>query len=228
MRRALLALVFLVWVPACGGDDGGSADIDAEVPDDHPDGQVPAGCDPSGEAPECNNCVDDDHDGRIDGEDIECTGAADDDESSFETAIPGDNMDDTWQDCFFDGNSGAGDDDCRFNTCCFYDPDCPDDPNSCTATDACVAACAPLTPPNCDCFGCCNMCDDEGCVDIVVNPAVAPDCDEDVIHDEALCPRCEPSTECGTQCEGTGECDADTPCPDNQFCSGGCCVAVVE
>ncbi len=226
--RPILGL--LLVVAACGGGggttDGDDAAEDASV-GPHPDGEVPVGCDDSGDAAECNNCIDDDHDGRIDGEDIECTGAIDDDESSFATGIPGDNQDETWQDCFYDGNSGGGQD-CRFNVCCMFDPDCPDDPTSCEATAECIEYCEPLVPPNCDCFGCCTMCDDAGCEDIYINPAVAPDCDETTIHDEALCPRCEKSADCGTQCEGTTDCDADTACPDNQFCSDGCCIAVVE
>ncbi len=67
-----------------------------------------------GNAPcQCNNGVDDDGDGTVDGFDIECTGAIDDDEGSFATGIPGDNRDPKWQYCFFDGNSGHGDDRCR-------------------------------------------------------------------------------------------------------------------
>src|SRR6185295_8929281 len=67
---------------------------------------------------QCTNCKDDDGDGKIDGADLECTGAADNDEGSFATGIPGDNRDPKWQDCFFDGNSGAGDDGCRYSTDC--------------------------------------------------------------------------------------------------------------
>ena len=44
--------------------------------------------------------------------DAECTGASDNDEASFGTGIPGDNKDPCKQDCFFDGNSGSGDDGC--------------------------------------------------------------------------------------------------------------------
>jgi hypothetical protein len=58
----------------------------------------------------CNNGLDDDGDGLIDAADPECVGAMDNDESSFATGMPGDNRDPKWQDCFFDGNSGAGDD----------------------------------------------------------------------------------------------------------------------
>jgi hypothetical protein len=225
MRVHSLLVCLVLGLVACGDDGGPSGPPDAEP---HPDGVPPAGCDPSGQT-QCNNCVDDDHDGKIDGNDPECTGAADDDEGSFATGIPGDNMDDTWQDCFFDGNSGAGDDGCRYNTCCLFDPDCPDDPDGCTATQECIDNCAPLVPPNCDCFGCCTICDDAGCVDIVINPAIAPDCDESVIHDDTKCPVCVKTDVCGTTCPvDAAECDVDTACPEGEFCADGCCIAVVD
>ena len=223
-----LTIGLLLALTACGGDPGAGDDGPADA-DVHPDGRVPAGCDPSPGAPACNNCVDDDHDGKIDGDDPECTGAIDDDEGSFATGIPGDNMDGTWQDCFFDGNSGGGDDGCRYNTCCLYDPDCPDDPGGCSATQGCIDACAPLTPPSCDCFGCCTICDADGCADIVINPAVAPACDETSIHDPSACPVCVKNTDCGSQCPAdAAECGADVACPDGQFCAAGCCIAVVN
>src|SRR5690606_26909529 len=74
----------------------------------------------------CSNGVDDDGDGKVDGFDEECTGAADDDEGTFATGISGDNVDPKWQDCFFDGNSGAGDDGCRYHTDCLTG-DLPED-----------------------------------------------------------------------------------------------------
>jgi hypothetical protein len=267
MRRSLPLLLILLWAPACGGDDGGNPaddEIDASGTGDHPDGQVPAGCDPSGDAAECNDCVDNDHDGRIDGEDIECTGAIDDDESSFETGIPGDNQDKTWQDCFFDGNSGGGDDKCAYPTCCLFPPgvDCPSDfevPNfdrdtDCTVTQECIDNCGPLAPPGCDCFGCCTICNDMGCFDVITHPEVAPNCTAAVAHDETLCPRCVQNDDCGggdcvslecVLCPGETEedlppeCTAPecpsgvTPCTSNedctadQYCSAGCCIHII-
>src|SRR6188508_1749626 len=141
MRRScqlvLSALLTLLVAPGCG-DDGGSADgdtgdsdgtvIDAGPGDRFPDASTepPADAGPTGGGGAC-----DDGDDLIDGADPECTGSIDDDESSFETGIPGDNKDDKWQDCFFDGNSGAGDDGCRWHTCCALGAeggsDCPVD-----------------------------------------------------------------------------------------------------
>ncbi len=273
MTRWILTFPMILALVACGGGGGGSGDdtpsdgdggvIDA---DNHADGRVPEGCVVG--AAQCNNCVDDDMDGEIDGNDIECTGAIDDDEGSFATGISGDNMDLVNQDCFFDGNSGAGDDRCNRHVCCMlgltpeqcddkgydgnYDPidDCPaQDP-------LCIQNCAPLVPPGCDCFGCCTLCDDAGCEDIYINPVVAPDCDENSLHDPALCPTCEPAADCGTDCPidtsdcilcpgedesalgpdctstecpgGDTPCTGNTDCADGEFCSSGCCIFVVD
>lgn len=268
----LLTLGACAALAACGdggggGGDGGNGDgdggatVDAD-PNAVIDGMLPPGCDNPGTT-QCSDCIDNDQDGTIDGFDIECISAADDDEGSFETGIPGDNMDGTWQDCFFDGNSGGGNGDCRYNTCCMYPPSddryCTDagDLASCDvlSQDGCVENCGPAAPPGCDCFGCCTICGDQGCVDIITNPAIAPDCDGSNIYDETACPRCVPNADCGTECdanpddcvlcpgedesdlppgcvdqscpEGQEVCDAATPCPAGDFCSNGCCIPEV-
>lgn len=270
-------LVFLI-AAACGGGDGngngdgdggtdgdGGSDVDAAQTDTDgglgPDAP-PAMCSPGG--PECNNCMDDDGDGRIDGADIECTSSADDDESSFATGIPGDNMDTVNQDCFFDGDSGAGNDGCNIHVCCLlgapdqascpfganqYDPAECDDPQS----QQCQETCGGLAPPGCDCFGCCTICDPvtDVCVDIITNPATAPNCDETTINDPVACPRCvkvetcnNPCTpdgcilcpgqtpddlpvECGGMSEcpnGQPVCSMAAPCPSGSYCASGCCI----
>ena len=118
---------------------------------------------------QCSDGIDNDGDGKIDYDDPECVGPLDNDESSFATGIPGDNMDACKQDCFFDGNSGAGDDDCDWQLKC--DPrstnaKCPYDQQYATsarervlavelAVAACINFCRKLVPNGCDCFGCC-------------------------------------------------------------------------
>jgi hypothetical protein len=174
-----------------GNGDGGSNANDGGS--GTPDAVVGGACDST--KPQCNNCIDDDEDGFIDGFDPECTGVQDNREDSFETGIPGDNKDSKKQDCFFDGNSG---DNCQVPTCClFADGACPvatppnfDRATDCAFADTCIAACLPLTPPGCDCFGCCTVCDDNGCYDILTNPAVAPECTQETISDPAKCPVC--------------------------------------
>src|SRR5262245_1001278 len=85
-----------------------------------------------GSTAQCGDGIDNDNDGKIDYDDPECLGPADNDESSFADGIPGDNNTDACkQDCAFDGNSGMGDDLCLWQSKC--DPlstrlSCPYDP----------------------------------------------------------------------------------------------------
>ncbi|HEY3498800.1 MAG TPA: hypothetical protein VGK73_29115 [Polyangiaceae bacterium] len=148
----------------------------------------------------CSNGLDDDGDGLVDGFDPECIGPTDNDEGSFATGIPGDNRDPKWQDCFFDGNSGAGDDGCRYASECLtgeYDQDHED----CTVTQQCLDYCIDRTPSGCDCFGCCTVGLTNGeSVDVLTLTS----CSLDNIEDEEACPRCEKSTQCENDC---GECE---------------------
>ena len=194
---------------------------------------------------QCTNGVDDDGDGKVDGFDEECTGPADNDEGTFATGISGDNKDPKWQDCFFDGNSGAGDDDCRYHTDCLTG-DLPASDPSCTVTQACVDFCIERTPSGCDCFGCCTFETADGPLSVQIGLT----CDYEDIEDEAACPRCTPSTQCENECgecelcpgkdvlpetceeevpqcdDGRQACDEQTECPTNYWCQLGCCVIV--
>ena len=149
---------------------------------------------------QCSNGIDDDGDGQIDGFDVECTGGIDDDEGSFATGIPGDNRDPKWQDCFFDGNSGAGDDRCRYPTGCLTGELSQDD-RACAVTEACRNNCLPRTPNGCDCFGCCSVRLPGGShVEVTLNDS----CSMEKIGDADACPPCTQSTACGNEC---GECE---------------------
>ncbi len=148
----------------------------------------------------CSNGIDDDEDGLIDGFDPECTGPYDNDEGSFATGIPGDNRDPKWQDCFFDGNSGAGDDGCRYRTECLTGELDQSDKN-CTLTQECIDYCAPRTPNGCDCFGCCTIqLPDGDTIDIMTGS----DCSLDSAEDAEACPVCVKSDQCGNTC---GRCE---------------------
>jgi hypothetical protein len=238
MRRAtgLFAGLALILAMACGGSSGGGDDGDSDGDGVGGDG----GGDPG--TTQCSNGVDDDDDGLADGQDPECTGAADDDEGSFATGIPGDNVDGKWQDCFFDGDSGAGNDGCRFHTCCLLGAaggdDCPVDHNFDPARDCpeqadrCVDFCAPLTPAGCDCFGCCTICDPatDVCRDVLTNPAVAPDCTLAALDDADACPTCTKNPECGgggcepegcTLCPGQTADDLPAACEGENACPAG-------
>jgi hypothetical protein len=194
---------------------------------------------------ECNNGVDDDGDGTVDGFDIECTGAIDNDERTFATGIPGDNRDPKWQDCFFDGNSGHGDDGCRYPTECLTGELSLDD-EACSVTQACRDNCQPRTPKGCDCFGCCAVPLPGGGE---ANVLLSDTCSAEKIGDTEACPVCVPSTECvpappvdpdpttpdaGTpdpidpECNGRTQCDEAGGCPVGDFCSQGCCLVIIE
>src|SRR6185295_16580865 len=103
---------------------------------------------------QCSDGIDNDGDGKTNYNDPECVGPLDNDEGTFATGIPGDNMDACKQDCFFDGNSGMGDDGCDWNLKC--DPantnpgQCMYDSkfNNCSAQQSqkCINNCRKLTP----------------------------------------------------------------------------------
>lgn len=259
-RLAIFCAVSLA-LTACGDSYDDVANDKVGVTDAAPGDRVdarPGECVPG--PTECTNCVDDDDDGLVDGFDPECTGALDDDESSFGTGVQGDNQNPKIQDCFFDGNSGGGDDGCAYHTCCQLDTggpfQCPAwlqpptyHPEDCTISAECIANCAPLTPPGCDCFGCCTICYDGECRDVLTNPAVAPACAPEVITDPGTCPPCV-KADCGGDCDplecilcpgqteddlppqceenecpgGQSNCATSTDCAAGQFCSAGCCI----
>lgn len=264
MRLRLLGAAALAVLLSCNArtnlasDDGGAATF-ADANPAAPDAGPNLGCQPGGV--QCNNCVDDDGDTLIDGFDPECTSILDDREDSFATGIPGDNVDGTKQDCFYDGDSGAGNDGCDLHVCCLLDicpPNLPGpkfDPSQCTVTQECIDNCSPLTPPGCDCFGCCTICNGAGCFDVFTNPAVAPDCQAEYADDPSKCPRCTKSTQCGgggcnplecvlcpgqtpddlppsctgTQCPaGVTPCVTTADCLEMQFCAAGCCIGAIQ
>jgi hypothetical protein len=262
MKRLLICLAVFA-LAACGGKGGGSGTGDGGNGDGDGGGGGDGGGDGDGgvfidappfggmctpDGPQCSNCVDDDGDGDIDGADVECSGPFDNDESSFATGIPGDNKDAVNQDCFFDGNSGAGNDGCNIHVCCIlgattvadcpigqnqYDPmQCPPPLGTQPLSQQCIDTCGQLAPPGCDCFGCCTLCDPvtNMCFDIATNPATSPNCDSTNISDPAACIRCEKNQLCGnSECGGTtcilcpGQDMSDLPaeCMGNSVCPDG-------
>lgn len=263
--RAVMCLGLVCSVAACGdsnnannGDAGNDASTDTWIPpvDDAGNllpfpinevGQILCGDVPCA----CNDGEDNDSDGLVDGLDPECVGPQDNDEATFATGIPGDNKDPIWQDCFFDGNSGAGDDKCRYHTDCLtgengYD----EDHASCQLVEACVDFCAPLTPNGCDCFGCCTVTKSNGStVDVFLGSS--DECNIASIADPEICTLCEKSDVCGNTCgtcelclgktvedlppecnesptceDGTG-CTASSQCPSGEYCHQGCCKLFV-
>jgi hypothetical protein len=159
---------------------------------------------------QCSNGLDDDGDGKVDAEDPECSGPCDNDESSFATGIPGDNIDDLAscrQDCFFDGDSGDEDGkDCQWDLrCdpirvglagrCNYSPMSPAVMCPVQQTADCYRVCRAITPNGCDCFGCCTAPGANFSVRLVES------CTAGAINDPQKCPRCTPSPSCVNTCD---------------------------
>ena len=197
----------------------------------------------------CSDGQDNDDDGLIDGFDPECAGPADNDEASFATGMPGDNRDPKWQDCFFDGNSGAGDDRCRYATGCLTG-ELPQTDKDCALSEACIAACAKFVPNGCDCFGCCELPGGSGEFHVIGAGAGAVGCQRNALDDALACPPCTPGKSCLNDCgtcetcvdklpdpscnpgsacpDGAGECGPEKPCEFGDYCVTGCCRRAPE
>ena len=185
-----------------------------------PDGAL-ASCVPlvmaDGTTRQCSDCVDNDGDGKPDWLDPECAGPLDNDEATFGTGIPGDNVDACKQDCFFDGNSGAGDDRCEWNLKC--DPkntsgQCPYDADfkNCPATQAaqCKTFCEPLVPNGCDCFGCCAVQKADG---TSVTVRLSSTCSSATLDDATKCNPCTQAADCANPCDRCELCVGKTSIP---------------
>jgi hypothetical protein len=185
-----------------GGSTGGGMSM-ADGGVDTVAGVVPVSCPVA--SPQCNDGKDNDNDGKVDSLDPECVGPCDNDEGSFATGISGDNVDACKQDCFFDGNSGMGDDGCEWNlkcdkanpggTSCPYDANyknCPKDQSA-----KCVRNCQKLTPNGCDCFGCCAV----TAAGQPVNVMLVATCTAAKFGDPVACPRCTQNTACTNPCD---------------------------
>jgi hypothetical protein len=204
--------------PAAGGGYGTSSSSSSSGSFGGGDGDAGSDAADSGlNRSACTNGIDDDGDGKIDSDDPECTGPLDDDEATFGTGIAGDNADPCKQDCFFDGNSGDGNDGCSRDLGC--DPlqpagiTCASDGDggtidasspTCTAPQSamCRTQCTPLTPNGCDCFGCCAF----AFFGNVVNVRLVDTCKTDLLGDTTKCPRCTPDPSCANDCTGCEVC----------------------
>jgi len=219
--------------PDGGGDGGGVTGEGGSgtLPDGAPlptdggivlaDGAI-VGCTPlvlaDGTTPQCSDCKDNDGDGLADWFDPECAGPLDNDEKTFGTGIPGDNQDACKQDCFFDGNSGAGDDRCEWNLKC--DPkntapgQCTYDANfkNCPATQEaqCKSFCLGRTPNGCDCFGCCAVQKSDGSQ---VTVRLSSTCSVADIDDPTKCTPCAQVPDCTNPCDRCELCIGKTQIP---------------
>lgn len=189
----------------------------------------------------CGDCTDDDRDGLIDAQDPDCLGPCDNTEDSFFGGIPGQSGGGCRQDCYFDNDSGAGNDGCDWSHACDplavapeYPPSgsaqCAYDGNTniqgracavlaSTQSAECSDVCQPLVPNGCDCFGCCELPARSGSyVWLGSNVAGTGTCSRDTLGDPNACRPCTPVPSCFNTCERceicAGETSLDTSCGD--------------
>jgi hypothetical protein len=173
----------------------------------------------------CGNCLDDDGDCKTDSADSQCLGPCDNTENSFYGGIPGQNNAPCKADCYFDQDTGSGNDDCSWSFKCDplevspgYPPagsQCAYNPNSsipgyggtcasafATQSATCESYCGPLTPNGCDCFGCCAI---PGAPTTVwlgsENPAGTGSCTLAKLGDPAFCKPCTQVPACLNPCD---------------------------
>jgi hypothetical protein len=169
----------------------------------------------------CGDCHDNDGDGLIDEQDPECTGACDDTESTLDMDVQGQSDSTCKLDCFFDGDNGSGNDDCHWShrcdplslapdyppstlSQCAYEPatSLPGTTETCaelqvSQSNTCRNTCLPLTPPGCDCFGCCEY--PQGSQNFIWLGSLTDgksQCDSKTVLDPTLCHPCTPVSSC--------------------------------
>jgi hypothetical protein len=196
---------------------------------------------------ECGDIVDNDGDGLIDYQDPDCLGPCDNTENGYYGGIPGQAGPACIVDCYFDQDSGAGNDECYWNhqcdphemapdyypehengVACEYNQNAntPGTPSSCdelyrTQTQTCYDYCGPLTPNGCDCFGCCELpAGTDNWVWLGSEDAAGNGtCSQEGVTDPTLCQPCLPVAACLNDC-GPCEVCIGKPEPD-PGCDGG-------
>jgi hypothetical protein len=220
-----------------GGAGGSAGDAaPAALADAGPCTPLPCG----GSVRKCGDCVD-----------PECLGPCDDSESELQSGNAVNVTGSCHADCYFDRNTGSGDDSCSWSYNCdplsvapAFDPTgrqmCEHDPGlaSCDGSELgpCLDSCLPLTPNGCDCFGCCELpaasghfiwlgaASERPCTPV---PGCQNPCDE--------CELCVGKPELPASCsgalgprcpEGVQSCDPETlsGCGSLEYCITGCCV----
>lgn len=190
-----------------------------------------ASCEPSeclGKIYQCGDCDDNDDDGLTDALDPDCLGPCDNTEDSYYGGLPGQGGDACRLDCYFDHDSGSGNDGCDWNRSCDSDVTCSRGPTAtpteCTAwtqaqPSTCLDTCLPLTPNGCDCFGCCELPARSGHFVFVGLTTDNTTCDENHLDDPNVCPSCRPVPSCYNACEAcetcVGERGPDPNCANN-------------
>jgi hypothetical protein len=202
---------------------------------------------------QCGDCVDNDGDLLEDSYDPDCTGPCDNTEDSYYGGIPGQNNAPCRQDCYFDQDTGSGNDQCFWShecdplsvapqfspsgdSRCAYQADAsiPGSGSSCeglsrTQAGACLDTCLPLTPNGCDCFGCCELPAASGnFVWLGSSLQNVGTCDAAHVTDPSACQPCTPTPSCLNACDPCEVCvGRTTPASNCGSTSGARCPASV-
>jgi len=175
-------------------------------------------------------------------------GPCDNTEDSFYGGIAGQNNSPCKSDCYFDQDTGAGNDDCFWSHKCDpleVGPDYPPEGSQCeynpnanipgyngtcgtaytTQSQTCLNYCGPLTPNGCDCFGCCEF---DGLPYTVwlgsENPSGVGSCNLNTISDPSKCKPCTQVQACINTCDTCEICIGQTQLPPGcieQNCPAG-------
>jgi hypothetical protein len=197
---------------------------------------------------QCGDCVDNDADCKIDSADPDCLGPCDNTEDSYYGGIPGQNNAPCKSDCYFDQDTGSGNDDCYWSHSCDplevapnYPPEgqqCAYNPNTnvsgsgqtcsqlyAAQSSQCLSYCGQLTPNGCDCFGCCVI---PGAPTPVwlgsENPKGVGSCTVDTVADPTKCKPCTQVPACLNPCEHCEICVGKPELPPDcvaQICPAG-------
>ncbi len=190
---------------------------------------------------ECGDLLDNDGDGLIDSDDPDCLGPCDNTEGGFYGGIPGQPGPGCTVDCYFDQDSGPGNDDCHWSHKCDPHETAPgfypesNEGNKCTYDKAantpgtnqtcdelyakqsqtCHDVCGPLTPNGCDCFGCCELPAGKGNYVWLgsENANGNGSCSLAVLDDPAKCQPCLPVQGCLNHCDPCELCIGKTTLP---------------
>jgi hypothetical protein len=186
----------------------------------------------------CGDCIDNDGDCAVDSDDSQCLGSCDNTENSFFGGIPGQNNSPCKSDCYFDQDTGSGNDDCYWSHKCDplevppnYPPEgsqCAYNPNaniagysgSCsdafaTQSGTCGNYCGPLTPNGCDCFGCCAIPGAPTTVWLGSEVNGSGSCTIDAVGDPSKCKPCTQVAACLNSCERCELCVGKTELPED-------------
>lgn len=194
----------------------------------------------------CGDCLDNDGDGNVDKDDLDCLGACHNNESSYDIGLTGQPGTQCRLDCYYDSESGRG---CDWSSecdmlepvamCTYQAPpasvigslDC----DEVAAThEANCGYCETLTPPGCDCFGCCELPAGSneyvfiGTRDADGNYTCSFDSLGTTVDGKPACAPCTPVPSCAVACDDTDPCQrcigetAPLPeeCTAEQLCPG--------